>query len=353
MLSNKARAKRLRRNGEQKILLTTEGEARYSLKMRRSRILLVDDSDHFRQLIFRILQQRPEFDVVQASDGREAVRKAEESQPDFILLDIGLPKLNGIEAGRRIQRLCPESKIVFLSQDSSADVVATALSLPSRGFIHKLCIQTHLLPTIEAILHGRQFVRSSELADGNGAKGQACHRHQVHFYPDDSVLLEGIECFIAAALMNNNAAIVLATKSHREILVQRLKHAGIDINAAMEQGTYVSLDASDMLSTIMLNGTPDRDLFLNGLSRLVDSAAKATKRPHPRVAIFGECVALLHAEGNLDAAISLEQTGNEFLQAPDTPFLDIMCAYPLHPFRKDPGPPFKSICTEHTAVCLG
>jgi CheY-like chemotaxis protein len=87
-----------------------------------SKILLVDDSDQFRRIISRTLQQREEFDVIEASDGWEAVQKAERLQPDFILLDIGLPKLNGIEAGRRIQTLCPETKIVFLSQESSPGV---------------------------------------------------------------------------------------------------------------------------------------------------------------------------------------------------------------------------------------
>src|SRR5262245_34719147 len=319
--------------------------------MPRLKMLLVDDSDQFRRLIFRTLQQRAEFDVIQASDGWEAVQKAEESQPDFILLDIGLPKLNGIEAGRRIQTICPESKIVFLSQESSPDVVAAALSLRSRGFIHKFRAQTYLLPAIEAILEGKPFV-SSGPEPGDGTKRQAQHRHEVHFYPDDSILLESIDCFVAEALMANNAAIVLATKPHREALVQRLNDGGVDIDGAVQRGTYISLDAADMLSTIMVNGGPDCDLFLKGLRGLIDSAAKATKLEHPRVAIFGECVALLHAEGELNAAISLEQAGNDLLKAHRSPFLDIMCAYPLLPFRKDLDPSFKSICREHSAVSL-
>jgi DNA-binding NarL/FixJ family response regulator len=317
--------------------------------MPRSKLLLVDDSDQFRRLILRTLQQRAEFDLIQALDGWEAVQKAEEFQPDFILLDIGLPKLNGIEAGRRIQTLCLESKIVFLSQESSADVVAAALSLPSRGFIHKLRAQTYLLPTLEVVLEGKQFVGSGPEI-GDGTKRQASHRHEVHFYPDDSVLLESLDCFIATALMANNAAIVLATRTHREILVQRLKDGGVDMDRAIQQGTYISLDAEDILSTTMVNCGPDCDLFLTGLRDLIDSAATATKLERPRVAIFGECVALLHAKGNLKAAISLEQSGNELLKAQATPCLDIMCAYPLLPFGKDPA--FKSICAEHSAVSL-
>jgi DNA-binding NarL/FixJ family response regulator len=70
--------------------------------------------------------------IAEASDGLEAVHKAEHLQPGLILLDIGLPKLNGIEAARQIRKLCPESKIVFLSQESSADVIEEALNSGGR-----------------------------------------------------------------------------------------------------------------------------------------------------------------------------------------------------------------------------
>jgi hypothetical protein len=93
-------------------------------------------------------------------------------------------------------------------------------------------------------------------------------------------------------------------------------------------------------------------VYLEGLRALIDSAAKATKLEHPRVAIFGECVALLHGAGKHNATIRIEQTGNDLLKAQRTPFLDIMCAYPLPPFSKDLDPAFKSICTEHSAVSL-
>ena len=70
-----------------------------------------------------MLQVRPELQVIwEASDGLEAVQKAEELKPDLIVLDIGLPKLNGIEAARRIRQLSPSSKIVFLSLYNSPDV---------------------------------------------------------------------------------------------------------------------------------------------------------------------------------------------------------------------------------------
>jgi hypothetical protein len=144
--------------------------------------------------------------------------------------------------------------VVFISQESSPDVIEAALSLPSRGFIHKLRTQTYLLPAIEEILEGKQFVSSPEPVDG--PKGQAPHRHDVHFYPDDSTLLDSLDCFIATTLMARNAAIVLATKPHREALVERLRDSAVDIDSAIQKGTYIALDAAEILSTIMLNGGP-------------------------------------------------------------------------------------------------
>ena len=95
---------------------------------KKSRILVVDDYEVYREYLRRKLQSRPELQILgEASDGFEAVQKAEELQPDLILLDIGLPKLNGIEAAHRISQLVPQAKILFVSHDNDAEVVAGAL----------------------------------------------------------------------------------------------------------------------------------------------------------------------------------------------------------------------------------
>jgi DNA-binding NarL/FixJ family response regulator len=91
-------------------------------------------------------------------DGFEAVRKAAELQPDLILLDIGLPFLNGIEAARQIRKLAPESKIIFVTQESSADVVEEALSSGAMGYVVKAEAASELLAAVEAVCQGRQFV---------------------------------------------------------------------------------------------------------------------------------------------------------------------------------------------------
>jgi DNA-binding NarL/FixJ family response regulator len=126
------------------------------------RVLVVDDYEDWRNQVRSLLQERPEWQIIcEVSDGLEAVQRAEELKPDVILLDIGLPNVNGIEAARRIRQLSPNSKIIFLSQDNSADVVQVALSTGAGGYVYKALSQSDLLPAIDAVLRGEQFVSSN------------------------------------------------------------------------------------------------------------------------------------------------------------------------------------------------
>jgi DNA-binding NarL/FixJ family response regulator len=123
------------------------------------RVLLVDDHEPFRQFVRTTLSARPGIEIVgEASDGLEAVRKAQELKPSLIVLDLGLPGLNGLEAARRIRKLSPQSIILFLSQESSADVVKEALSLGALGFVIKMCAARDLMVAVDAVLRNQQFV---------------------------------------------------------------------------------------------------------------------------------------------------------------------------------------------------
>ncbi len=113
--------------------------------------------------------------LCEVSDGLEAVQKAQELKPDLIVLDIGLPTLTGIEAARRIRKLSPESKILFLSQESSADAVREALGLGAWGYVVKAHAGSELLPAVEAVLQGHQFV-SSGLSSHRFTEGKARDR---------------------------------------------------------------------------------------------------------------------------------------------------------------------------------
>jgi DNA-binding NarL/FixJ family response regulator len=126
------------------------------------RVLIVEDFLPFQHFICSTMRTRPNLQVIcEVSDGREAVQKAEELKPDLIVLDIGLPTLNGIDAARQIRQLSPESKIIFVTQESSADVVQAAFSSGAQAYVLKSSAGIDLLAAVEAVLEGRQFVSSS------------------------------------------------------------------------------------------------------------------------------------------------------------------------------------------------
>jgi two-component system nitrate/nitrite response regulator NarL len=108
-----------------------------------------------------MLQTQPELRVVaETGNGLEAVQKAQELKPDLILLDIGLPTLNGIEAAKRIRQVAQDSRIIFLTQNGDKDVVRAALSTGAQGYILKLDAANELLTAVAGVLGGNDFVSS-------------------------------------------------------------------------------------------------------------------------------------------------------------------------------------------------
>jgi DNA-binding NarL/FixJ family response regulator len=126
------------------------------------RLLVVDDFQLWRNCIKEHLEGQPNLFVAGfASDGLEALEKAEELQPDLVLLDISLPKLSGIETARQIRKGNPDCKIIFLTGHSYPEMVRGALEAGGCAYVHKQDAWTELLPGLEAALAGRQYLSSS------------------------------------------------------------------------------------------------------------------------------------------------------------------------------------------------
>jgi DNA-binding NarL/FixJ family response regulator len=126
------------------------------------RVMLVEDFLWFRDFVRSKLELCPELLLIgEASDGLKAVEDATSLQPDLILLDIGLPSLNGIEVARQLRELAPKSKIIFLSQETSAVLVKEAIALGAWGYVFKSHAEGDLLPAIDAALSGRRYVSSN------------------------------------------------------------------------------------------------------------------------------------------------------------------------------------------------
>ena len=172
--------------------------------------------------------------------------------------------------------------------------------------------------------------------------------HSVHFYEDDSFLLDGLSRFVGAALVAGDSAVVIATKEHRNGLDERLKRGGLDVTTAVNQGRFVCLDAQETLSKFMVDGQPDASRFTEVVGSVIARLASTAQAARPRVAAFGEMVALLWAQGNPEAAIRLEQLWNRL---GETHSFHLHCAYPLALFPQfEDGKQVQRICAEHSNV---
>ena len=131
------------------------------------RILVVDDHEVVRRAICSLLTNDSTLDVVcQTEDGEQALVKAEELQPDLVLLDISLPGISGIEAARRISRVSPNSHIIFLSQHDSLQMVEDALRAGGHGYVAKMDAGSELLKAIRSVREGKRFVSQRIVSQG-------------------------------------------------------------------------------------------------------------------------------------------------------------------------------------------
>jgi len=128
---------------------------------------LVEDFEPYRTLVASLLSENPALQIIgEASDGLEVVEKARHLRPDLILMDIGLPKLNGLDAATRLLDFNPSEKIVFLTQETDADVVRESFRIGGWGYVTKQQAKTELLPAVTAVLEGKRFVSSGLPIDG-------------------------------------------------------------------------------------------------------------------------------------------------------------------------------------------
>ena len=295
------------------------------------RILVVEDHTRFRHLICAALQQRAEFHIIEAADGMEGVQKAEALQPDVILIDINLPLMHGFDVAKQIRRLVPHARLLFVSLETSPDIVRHALGLGAHGYVQKISAATDLLPAIDAVIAGRRFVsRGLGFTEPTDAPPR---RHEILFCPDDAAVVDGFTRCVAAALNAGDAAIAVVTAPHRTDLLRELRTQGVDIDDAMGRGTCCSCDADDA-------STPDR--FLDAIDGVRSAAAKAGKA-HPRVALCGERAGRLWAAGRTAEAVQLEHFCDELAHD-----VDILCIYPV-PYTND-DQALTRICAGHTTV---
>ena len=319
-----------------------------------TRVLLVDDYKPWHGFVSTLLAAESQFQIAgQAWDGLEAVQRAQDLRPDLVLLDIGLPSLNGIQAALRIRKVSPASRIVFVSQTRSPEIAEAALEAGGQAYVVKSDAGRDLLRAIHAVLNGKQFL-STGLGSVHGLVAEAINPkntpapicHDVEFYQDNMALVEGFAAKIKTGLQAGRAVVLIASDRHRSAIFEKLETDLANFAAVLQQGRYIQVDNRETLAACMVNGLPDPALCSRAIGEMIRTATQAA--PHHRVLICGECAPELLADGNFDGAIRLEHLWDELTRKYEA---DTFCAYLWSQFPEGQNDSvFQQICGAHNVV---
>lgn len=170
------------------------------------------------------------------------------------------------------------------------------------------------------------------------------HHHLVQFYERDDVLLRAVTTFAGEALRDGRSAVVIVTPEHRADIERLLALDGVDWERAARRGTYVALDADEVLARFMDGDVPDRERFIAVIEPILSRAISGHGHAH----VFGEMVAVLVAQGNYPAAITLEDFWNELQERFS---FSLLCGYPMnHGGGEALTGMFETVMAAHTHV---
>jgi len=322
-----------------------------------SRVLIVDDYEPWRRYVDVALRRNRRWHPVgEATDGLEAVRQARQLQPHLILLDIGLPKQNGIDAARRILSQNPQVKILFLSEHQSTELVEAALATGASGYVVKSNAGTELFPAMSAIANGERYI-SSTLAGHTVdvwrkelVKHPPC-RHAAGFYVDEALMLDDFATFAEAELKDGSTLLVLGLASRRHKLEEVLRQRGVDVDRLTAEGRHRWYDVADALSTFMVDDWPDEARFSKLVCEVFADAAASSMSLDRRVVAWGECAPTLLRQGKKEAAVRVEELWDRWSARYG---VTTLCGYlpdPERPCNRD-DPSTQQIVVIHSEVAL-
>src|SRR4051812_32296620 len=177
-------------------------------------------------------------------------------------------------------------------------------------------------------------------------ESRGAHSHVVQFYESDEFLAARVLTFLRVGLREHEPVVLIATAEHRDLFTARLAGSGLDVDAAVRDGSLVILDAREMLSRFMVAGMPDWQRFKGVVGTVLEQALLPPSAQ--RVRAYGEMVDVLWRDGQPAAALLLEEFWNDLsgLYA-----FSLLCAYRMGNFLKEAdGPGFQHVCRTHTHV---
>ena len=286
--------------------------------MPRPRIVVADDHENTRAAIASLLAS--DFDVVSTvADGQAAVEAVDALRPDVVVLDISMPRLNGLEAATMIRHFPYAPWIVFATAHDDASIASAALALGASAVVRKREMPTQLVPAVR----------------------RALSFHAVCFYEDRPSLARTVARFIGDGLAAGQGAVVVTTAAHGASIREQLTAMAVGSQARTGHGELLMFDADEVLSHLMVGDRPDAQRFNDTINPLMDKAAGSSARP---VRIYGDMVDVLWRSGREEAALSLEVLGHQLVAARKC---SILCAYSAGVGR---GKGFNTICDRHSHV---
>jgi DNA-binding NarL/FixJ family response regulator len=313
-------------------------------------VLVADDYEPWRRRVASALQESPRWHVLgEVSDGLEAVREAQACKPDVVMLDIGLPALNGLEAARRIRANDPNSRILFLTAQTSPDVAVEALETGARGYLMKGEAGDSILLALETVVAGGRFVSPglpSEVGEAAWYRDvAAAPRHDAFFPRDERSLIHGYARFAEAALAAGHALVVPADHGRLEQLRQELSARGVEVEAAIANRRYYAVDTDAYLTAIANDGFDDVELS-RWATALVETAEKAAPG---RVSVCGEIAPQLWRAGRGDLAVRIERGWSDVVRRTGA---DTLCGYLIdtRTVAERNYSVFRDLCAEHGDV---
>lgn len=319
-------------------------------------VLVVDDHAAWRERVCLEVQKSARWRIVgQAADGLEAVRQAQALEPDLILLDIGLPTLNGLESAQRILAANPASRILFLSEHRSWQVAEAACATGARGYLCKSDGACRLPLAMDAIMDGVGFVSAGlggeivQKSLSDDGLPLDVSRHVAGVYADDTSLLDDYVRFAEAAFAAGRVFILLAGPTRRDQLDERLQARGVAVDCLACEGRYLFVDFAAAFPEPVDGGRIDEARIAEVATALFTQARRTAAGDRPRMALCGEGAPCSCARGHSHAALCIERLWNELSKRW---IVDSLCAYQADALGRDDDSrdAFHRICTEHSAV---
>lgn len=269
------------------------------------RILIVDDHEAVRRGIRALLSARAEWSICgEASDGVEAIQKAKSLRPDVVLMDVTMPRMDGVQATKIIRQDVAEAEVVLISQNDPSIVRGQASEIGARDFVAKCDLSRDLLSTIERVVVGYGNPRTKNEPWCGLLADAAPRDHIVQLYQDEQFLSRAVCRFAVSAINHGEGVILVPTSAHWNALRPRLEAEGVDVQAAQASGQLKVVDADQLLPGFMRDAMPDAPLFL-GLAGETIAQARGGDR-FTKVRWWGEMVNVLWERGDIAASMGLE-----------------------------------------------